>query len=419
MAIKNTKLGGNDFATPTARVKPTDLNDTFDAAANFIDVAGWQFKNIAQLLYNSARIGWNANLNVSGAPNLKNVIIHAGQQADTVYGFNWDGSTGSYFLPNFSAVTYYVIIEASSGPSSSGNIVQVSSGKWLIYDSTLNASQEVQRAKVWAELLSSGTLGSFTGVTAIKVSDANDVGFRGFRVSLSYDFDHYPHGASVTGTFANTTTNVVSSWSNVYNHVSTSGYTNYTDWSVPSGTSLNSVTNSSSDEIGTDKQADEKSNPATCVLTGSGGDDDGNGTAIILCKGAITFVFSNASHGGGASYSTTDYKTAYSLPDTSQADTLVNEGVAGGTLIYKDTVATVTDCFHTFNVTLDSGSTSTYQYSVSADGGSHWTNSNDCEMVKFANTGTALWRRIVFTRSDVSKVDKVSEEAVWYNTGVY
>jgi len=34
MTIKNTKLGGTDFSTPSDRVKPTDLNDTFDAVAD-------------------------------------------------------------------------------------------------------------------------------------------------------------------------------------------------------------------------------------------------------------------------------------------------------------------------------------------------------------------------------------------------
>lgn len=33
MSIRNTLLGGVDFSTPTARIKPTDLNDTFDASA--------------------------------------------------------------------------------------------------------------------------------------------------------------------------------------------------------------------------------------------------------------------------------------------------------------------------------------------------------------------------------------------------
>ncbi len=39
MAIKNTKLGGADFSTPTARVKPTDLNDTNNAMFEFVKQA--------------------------------------------------------------------------------------------------------------------------------------------------------------------------------------------------------------------------------------------------------------------------------------------------------------------------------------------------------------------------------------------
>ncbi len=37
MVVKNTKLGGTDFSTPQDRVKPTDLNDTYDAAAGWLD----------------------------------------------------------------------------------------------------------------------------------------------------------------------------------------------------------------------------------------------------------------------------------------------------------------------------------------------------------------------------------------------
>jgi hypothetical protein len=40
MAIKNTSLGGTDWDTPVARVKPTDLNDTFDAAKDYTDSMG-------------------------------------------------------------------------------------------------------------------------------------------------------------------------------------------------------------------------------------------------------------------------------------------------------------------------------------------------------------------------------------------
>jgi len=36
MAVKNTILGGTDFTTPDARIKPTDLNDTFDAAGGWV-----------------------------------------------------------------------------------------------------------------------------------------------------------------------------------------------------------------------------------------------------------------------------------------------------------------------------------------------------------------------------------------------
>jgi len=62
MGIKNTKLGGTDFNTPTERIRPSDLNDTFDASAGWLDAIGMIFKNQSQLLYNSALIGLDSNL---------------------------------------------------------------------------------------------------------------------------------------------------------------------------------------------------------------------------------------------------------------------------------------------------------------------------------------------------------------------
>ena len=45
MAIKNTKLGGTNWDTPTARIKPTDLNDTFDEVADRLDISDTKVKS--------------------------------------------------------------------------------------------------------------------------------------------------------------------------------------------------------------------------------------------------------------------------------------------------------------------------------------------------------------------------------------
>jgi hypothetical protein len=52
--------------------------------------------------------------------------------------------------------------------------------------------------------------------------------------------------------------------------------------------------------------------------------------------------------------------------------------------------------------------------SVSADGGSNWTDVNNAEIAR-PTAGTDLWRRIVITRTDLSAEDKVTEQAVKYN----
>lgn len=50
MAVKNTCLGGTNFSTPTARVKPTDLNDTFNCVANKFSFDNTGIKNLFQLV---------------------------------------------------------------------------------------------------------------------------------------------------------------------------------------------------------------------------------------------------------------------------------------------------------------------------------------------------------------------------------
>jgi hypothetical protein len=73
MAIKNTKLGGTDFNTPTERIRPSDLNDTFDASAGWLDAIGMIFKNQAQTIFNNEYSGWSSRLGGDGEPQLKNL----------------------------------------------------------------------------------------------------------------------------------------------------------------------------------------------------------------------------------------------------------------------------------------------------------------------------------------------------------
>lgn len=84
-----------------------------------------------------------------------------------------------------------------------------------------------------------------------------------------------------------------------------------------------------------------------------------------------------------------------------------------GTLIFKDTASeSVTNAIPAINTSIDA--TSSQQISISANGGSNYTDVDNTEIAR-PTPGTELWRRIVITRSDLSKIDKVTEQAVKFN----
>jgi len=63
---------------------------------------------------------------------------------------------------------------------------------------------------------------------------------------------------------------------------------------------------------------------------------------------------------------------------------------------------------------LEVGSSSTAQISISADGGSNWTDVDNAEIAR-PTAGIELWRRLVITRTDVAKIERITEQAVKYN----
>ena len=94
------------------------------------------------------------------------------------------------------------------------------------------------------------------------------------------------------------------------------------------------------------------------------------------------------------------------------AGSLSVEGADDSTLIFKDTVASTDNAIAVINSTIDAASSE--QISISANGGSNWTDVNNTEIAR-PTAGTALWRKIVITRTDLSKLDKVTEQSVKYN----
>ena len=130
--------------------------------------------------------------------------------------------------------------------------------------------------------------------------------------------------------------------------------------------------------------------------------------ALVLCSGDITWVESGTDH----TTSNTDFYTDHSIPDFTAAGSLSAEGAYTSTLIFKDTTESVTNCIPVINSTIDASSSQ--QISVSADGGSSWTDVNNAEIAR-PTAGTSLWRKITITRTDLSVLDTVTEQAVKYN----
>ncbi len=401
------------------------------SADEVMNALGTNFVDISQLIFNAKYIGFSSKLTNSGVPNLDNVFYSTfeADDAEVNYGFNYNATDDLYRLPDLSGVLNYVIIEATSydrGWTNGTNdvyITPIGAGTWLVYATT--GTSEVQKAKVHKSLWwgdGTGSAGSitktetpaisdFTSVTAVKVSDAGDVGK---QAHMADGYSSNTGAGTITGTFADTSTNTnCNSWS--YVTVNADGSTINARWEVPDATLLNLATSSSggdvSDETELDMSADDKNNPATCQValeTGGTINNKAHGVAIVLSKGQCAWVDS-----GVTTATTVNYFADDSIPLFTAADTLANEGAEDGILIFKDTAAaSCTNTIASINSSIDA--TSSEQISISANGGSNWTNVNNGEIAR-PIAGTALWRRIVITRADTSKEDIVTEQAVKYN----
>lgn len=406
-----------------------DLNksdgDVFFSAdvTALLNSQGSIFNDVAQNLFEADYNGFDSRLAGTGVPNLKNVFYSTFKTdtASTKTLFDYDATNDLYKTPSFGA--YYVLVEASSfGSWSNSNNTEVlnyDTGKWIVYCTT--GTDEVRRAQVLKSLFY-GTDGTdqlvldFTSITTLKTNDSNDVGKQAHYASLVAS---NATTSAYTGTFANTSSN-----------------TNCSSWSkaIAEHTSGSPVT---SDELGTDTSGDENDNPANCQLehvhTGStttarweipsgsarnsavdsaGGTEpnsDSTVNAIILCVGDITWATSGDT--ANTTFANIDFNTTHSIPNFTAAGTPAAEGIGVSTLIFKDTTSSATtNAIPAINFSADASSTVTIQ--VSADGGSNYVTVGNANIALGLTSGTALWRKITVTRTDLTVEDKVTEQAV-------
>jgi len=90
-------------------------------------------------------------------------------------------------------------------------------------------------------------------------------------------------------------------------------------------------------------------------------------------------------------------------------------GQSSNSLIFQTTgLDTINNVIATWNSSIDINNTLTV--SISADG-INYEEVTDANIHKFTNTGTNLYVKFEINRVNTNAVDKISEYAIWYNTG--
>lgn len=233
-------------------------------------------------------------------------------------------STNKYVPRLPSGTKPFVVIEATS-ISSTGDfainncqIYNFATGKWVLYCTT--GTDEVRRAQIYKTLFygSNGSDGRakttyITGITALKTSVARDVGKKAYASYGSYNGAiggsnrHSTNTATITAS-GNTS---ASFWS----YCSTTGANDAAEAYFISSNLVNSATNTTSDETGTDRTADEVSNPASALIRvfASGGSFT-NTTVRCVLLSAQAPSWANTFSGVGNIFTNVDYFTTHSVP---------------------------------------------------------------------------------------------------------
>ncbi|OYT26317.1 MAG: hypothetical protein B6V02_01975 [Thermoprotei archaeon ex4572_64] len=228
------------------------------------------------------------------------------ENSSAVFNINKYETSASTDLP-------IIIIEAESVDVDSFEIndckcINIGTGKWQL-SCTVTSNVE-KRAKI-IKTLFYGTDGTnprasstyITGITALKTNILRDVGKKAIYRGIKISNDEYGEYVETTGTFTNTSTNTdCSVWSYCYAGVNSGGNDtigsstvnfdgNTINQAHPSSASNGNVT---SDEMGTDRIADEKDNPVDTMMNLHTDYGDNNvpviARAIYLSNSDITWV---------------------------------------------------------------------------------------------------------------------------------
>lgn len=401
-----------------------------------LNVDGSNFNDNAQSIFALDYIGFDSRLNDSGAPNLKNVE-YSTFKTDTAYireNLDYNSSDDLYETIDWGTIqgnaNYYAIdVYADTMTISAiSNVtkVEITENVWRFYST--NTSLEVARALVIKNLYKPVTVDdastapiitNVTNLTALKTSESDDVGMRGHFGYAIWSAPDDPYTSSnYEATFSDTTNNTrIDGWGVTTGSAGAIG--SWSKWSSSDGGTTKYVSAASVggniDSWGTDKSAARNSNETTAKLNASLSNTDpvtGFGVAAFYFFKSGTLTSWAITTNGSMNLTTNnnyDYLNTGGIPALIlQSESLEEQS----TLIFKDTVTSTDNAVVVINSTIDA--TSSEQRSISADGGSNYTDVNNAEIAALT-VGTSLWRKIVITRTDTTKIDKVTEQAVKYN----
>lgn len=412
MAVRNDKLGGTDLTEEP--ITDTDYNDTNDAMANAVGFA----------------LSTSLSYALDGVTTTSqdNLAVDLFNSDTAIYKrfMEYNSGTDLYECVDFSNGFYVLITASAASASSSGNnkVSRISSTQWLVYNAS-EADYETGRAKVYEFLFepsdpSDGStariISGFTSVTAIATPDADDVGKRFHWAELDVPDDNQALH-TYDGTFTDTSTNTdCSSWSYVHAVDPGGAYSATSRFELPESTTLNSVSDGTTDQIGTDQSSDETDNPADCQLTvnftgslghGTPGAQAGAVRALILCAGDITWTDNTGADGSVHNY---DFFSDGSIPVltlASESD-LTCSITTASTTIPSSSVNAIAKSVHTLT------GSNTLTTEVTFDGGSNWQTINQQEYARVTNTGTSMQFRFTITRANDTETDSITSYAAYY-----
>jgi len=250
-----------------------------------------------------------------------------------------------------------------------------------------------------------------TGVTALKTSDANDVGKQAYYIELLGTFSTQDtSGGSGRNcyridTFDDTESNTYAQiWSICYGTNVTSAI-----MQMPSGTTVNS----GGDEYGTDTDSERADNPAnTRIQCNANGcwynvPLQAYSRGIVLCKGTMTkgTIVNNGFSITREVFDTQfQYYPAFELSDFDDVNGYIITDLR--TLSGNETSVIIKS--------LHSLTSGTLKTEVSFDNQAHWIEVTEKELAKIHYLGTFLFVKFTIQRGDNSEIDYISDYAMYY-----